>query len=151
MEIEKRSVLSEQAKVVARREWLDLGFYYIRDDENTKWRIIGSKDGLRKFAGILRRYASNDAYDFVSAHENFGPYSYLEIGTWDRAEITKHWIAGPQESLNSLASKIDELAADLAIDETLSLKEIFSPSSIYDLELEMRTDNFDPAAEDPNL
>ncbi|MUV15498.1 hypothetical protein [Noviluteimonas gilva] len=144
-------MLSDRAKVETRREWQELGFYYDRDDEIKSWRIVGAKSGLSKFADLIRRYAADERNQGVSEHEHFGPYSYLEIGTWDVPEITEHWIAGPLDRLRMLASTIDGLLATQRIGQRASLRSSFSPASPYDLEIDVRSEDFDPASEDPNF
>lgn len=145
------NMLSERAKEVTCHEWRELGFYYDSDEEKKKWRVIGAKKGLHRFSELLRQYAKNKGNREISEHENFGPYSYLEIGTWNEPEITEHWIAGPLESLMMLAETIDEAVIKHEIGQSFSLRQAFSPSSPYDLELEIRSENFDPVSEDPNF
>src|ERR1035437_4077384 len=94
---------SEEVNQSTRREWKALGFFYDKDDVAKKWRIQGSADGLRIFSDLLRKYAEDSRNLVLSEHEHFGPYMYLEIGTWDKAVITDHWIAGPLNELLRLS------------------------------------------------
>lgn len=144
-------MLSERAKEVTRREWRELGFFYDRDDQEKKWKVIGARAGLRKFASLVRQYASDLRNEAISEHEHYGPYMYLEVGTWDVPQITDHWIAGPLDKLLALASTIEETIANQAVGERISLRPLFAPNSPYDLELEMRPKDFDPVSEDPNF
>lgn len=144
-------MLSDRAKEVTSREWRELGFFYDRDDQERKWRIVGAKAGLQKFAALVQRYASNEKNQAISEHEHFGPYSYLEVGTWDVPQITNHWIAGSLDQLHGLASAIKGVIENQSVGECISVRALFAPGSPYDLILEMRPDNFDPASEDPNL
>ena len=89
------------------REWRELGFFYDRDDSAKEWRITGSKGNLNRFVKILRDYASDARNHVISEHEHYGPYMYLEIGTWATPEITDHWIAGPWNNLLELAAVVE--------------------------------------------
>lgn len=144
-------MLSEKAKQATRREWQELGFYYDRNDDQKKWQIIGSRDGLRKFADLIRRYADNRAHEGLSEHTHYGPYSYLEVGTWNVPQIDGHWVAGPLDKLRELADSTEQAIARQNPGERISLRTLFAPQATYDLEIEMRADGFDPATEDPNL
>ncbi len=73
---------------------------------------------------------------------------YLEIGTWAEPEITDHWIAGPLPNLASLASLVESGVRELEVGATLSLRSAYAARSPYDLVLELRADDFDPAEED---
>ena len=132
-----------------RQAWRELDFYYDREDRQKSWRIVGTAAGLRKFAALLSAYAANPSHDGLSEHEHFGPYLYLEIGTWSRPEITAHWIAGPRSHLAALACLVEQRVAQLEVGERISLRTSFAPASPYDLVLERRGEGFDPAEEDP--
>jgi len=142
---------SERVNEMARREWMDLGFYYDRDDSEKVWRILGTKVGLLKFCNLISTYAANSENDVISHHENFGPYSYLEIGTWNVPEITEHWIAGPLKQLMALASDIGVLVPNSVVGQKLLFRHKFSPQSSYELLLEIKDDDFSPITEDPTL
>lgn len=139
---------SEAANKATRREWRELGFFYDRDDEAKAWRIIGNAAGLKAFAEAVQAYATDPKPDALSEHEHFGPYMYLEIGTWREPEITHHWIAGPRAALGALALEIERTIPELPIGGAVSLRQVFAPSAAYDLILERRAEPFDPAEED---
>jgi hypothetical protein len=141
-------VSSEAVNQATRREWRELGFFYDRDDDSKSWRIVGEADGLRAFAKIVSKYAANPKNEMLSEHEHFGPYMYLEVGTWSEPQITDHWIAGPLLNLASLASFIEDTSRTIKIGKSVSLRSVFSPESPYDLVLELRDKDFDPALED---
>jgi hypothetical protein len=141
-------VPSEDINAATRSEWRSLGFFYDRDDELKKWRILGTNGGLREFARQIRLYASNPKNRGISEHEHFGPYQYLKIGTWPSAQITQDWIAGPLESLERLASEIDLCVMRSSTDNSFKLRHIFSPDSPYELLLELQPEGFDPALAD---
>lgn len=139
---------SEATNVATRREWRELGFYYDRDDDLKKWRILGTPQGLKAFARHIHEYASEPENSRVSEHIHLGPYWYLEIGTWPTPEITDHWIAGPLEALANLAVQIEQFASQASDQATLNLRSFFSPASPYELTLEVQPDGFDPALAD---
>jgi len=140
---------SAETNEATRGEWRDLGFFYDRDDASKSWRIAGTVHGLRKFARLVRDHALNSKNDSLSEHEHFGPYMYLEIGTWSHPEITSHWIAGALRDLSTLASLIESIADRSPVGERVSLRHLFAPESPYDLIDEVQDEAFDPAREDP--
>lgn len=140
---------SEATRLNTAREWRELGFYYDRDDGSKTWRIVGSREGLLDFARLLFRYVADRRNEAILEHEHYGPYSYLEIGTWHRAEITDHWIAGTLESLAALGLGVRSAVGKMMTGDRVSFRGLFAPGSRYDLIVEMRSDDFDPAQEDP--
>jgi len=142
-------VPSEAINESTRREWRLLGFYYERDDEQKEWRILGTREGLGAFAHQIRKYANDPASSQISEHVHLGPYWYLEIGTSSAPEITDHWIAGPRQSLVALAAEIEIRAGTAKEGEALTFKAQFSPSSPYELTLNVQAEGFDPALADP--
>lgn len=139
---------SEKVNQATRKEWRDLGFFYERDDESKEWRILGSRSGIGKFANILREYSQNPVNLKLSEHEHLGPYSYLEIGTWTEAVITDHWIAGRLPDIARLAALVEEQASSSSIGDRIDLRRYYAPDAPYDLVIEIREDNFDPAKAD---
>ncbi len=139
---------SEATNKATRREWRQLGFYYDRDDETKTWRVIGSKTGLALFADAISRFASNPKNSGVSEHDHLGPYMYLEIGSWPHPEITDHWIAGPLDRLYELSIRIRERLVQAVPYQIIALRSGYSPGSPYELLLEVREEEFDPATED---
>ncbi|MFT3800284.1 MAG: hypothetical protein QM766_03610 [Burkholderiaceae bacterium] len=131
-----------------RQEWRELGFYYDCDDQSKVWRILGSKAGLLAFAQLLRDYTEDSRNALVSEHEHYGPYYYLEIGTWPTAEITDHWIAGPLECLAELGRHIQAEVSSLEPGSVMRLRSVFAPDAPYELQLEVQSDDFDPAGAD---
>jgi hypothetical protein len=131
-----------------RREWRELGFFYDRDDRGKSWCIVGTRAGLGAFAECLRTYAANPKRQALSEHEHLGPYMHLKIGTWTDPQINDTWIAGPPGALNSLAQSIDRVVAEMEPGGAASLRHVFAPLAPYDLVLELRPDQFDPASED---
>jgi hypothetical protein len=142
-------VLSDEMNESTRRDWRSLGFYYDRDDELKQWRIQGTQEGLCGFARRIREYSSDPRNAQLSEHMHFGPYAYLEVGTWSSPEITEHWIAGPIQALAALAAKIEDLVRKADAGVILNFRSQFSPSSTYELTLEVQAEGFDPALADP--
>jgi hypothetical protein len=134
-----------------RSGWRDLGFFYRRDDDSREWWIIGSLDGLHRFAQLINDYASDSGHEGLSEHVHLGPHLYLEIGTWDAPQITDHWIAGPLDELRSLARHIESSIDDLDIGDHLTVRDAFAPEAPYDLLLERRDAGFDPPCLDTYL
>ena len=132
-----------------RRDWRELGFYYERNDVTKTWRLLGSRKGLLGFVASLRDYASDEDKRQISEHEHFGPYWYLEVGTWHTAEITDHWIAGPLDSIAALASYIETELSTVNPPATIGIRKNFSPGSAYEFLFEVQPDDFDPALADP--
>jgi hypothetical protein len=143
-------LISDELRNANRRDWRELGFFYYRDDSTRTWRIVGSVSALGKFSALLREYAANPSNERLSEYEIYGPYLYLEIGTWDKAEITDHWIAAPLANLTALAALVEERLADAVAGETLGLRDSFAPDSTWELNLEVHAEPFDPAALDEN-
>lgn len=139
---------STEINEMTQREWRELGFFYDRDDEAKEWRLIGSKAGLRYFAHAIQKYAAQPCHELISEHQHFGPYGYLEIGTWTTSEITDHWIAGPLVEIQRLALAVIARLDTASLGDCLYLRREFAPLSPYDLVLEVREDSYDPAQAD---
>ena len=142
------AVPSEMVNEATRREWRELGFFYERDDARSTWLILGSRSGLLTFARILLEYSNNPQRRQLSEHDHFGPYAYLEIGTWRTAEITDHWIAGTLADLNRLSGLVEKQVLNARTGDRLPLREAYAPNASYELVLELCDDDFDPAAAD---
>ena len=131
-----------------RRQWRELGFFYDRIDSAKEWRIVGSREKLCRLGKILRDYAADSRNEVVSEHAHYGPYMYLEIGTWTNSEITDHWIAGPLNKLLELAEIIESRIEKANVGDEIKLRDAFAPSSPYEVVLEVKDDSFDPALAD---
>lgn len=144
------TIPSKALNASTRKEWRELGFFYDRDDETNTWRLLGSKSGLLKFASSVRAYADRDSSQQISEHEHFGPYWYLEVGTWHTPEITDHWLAGPPSALAALAETMEHELQGASEGTVIQLRARYSPASPYEFQLEVQVDGFDPAQADPN-
>lgn len=139
---------TEAANRATQREWRELGFYYDLDEIAKEWRIEGSAEGLLRFADCLKAYSEDPRKAGISEHEHYGPYSYLEIGTWHEAQITDHWIAGRQEQLSALAMAVRSFVEGAIAGQKALLRAHFAPASGYELKLVVKEPSFDPAQAD---
>jgi hypothetical protein len=141
-------VPSDATNQATQQEWRELGFFYDRDDTAKEWRIVGSVHGLVTFARLIQDYAANPNNDAPSEHDHYGPYMYLEIGTWNEPTISDHWIAGRPSDLRRLSLLIRERLACATVGDRFTFRAVYAPSSPYDLVLDVRDDTFDPARAD---
>jgi hypothetical protein len=123
-------------------DWRQLGFFYDRDD--TRWLFVGDKSGLSKLAELLRKYASDPLHVEVG-HEHYGPYMYLEIGTWSEPQVNDHWISGPVDHLLKLADLIESRLSETAPGDNFVIWREYAPSSEMRMEFDVKPDGFDPA------
>jgi len=143
--------MEQRVKDDTRREWRELGFFYDRDDASKEWRLVGSREGLRRFSDPLRSYASDPRNEVKSEHEHYGPYMYLEVMTWPEAGIDDHAIRGPLNAIDDLASLVDAKVAAMKPGGNVRIGEDFAAGTPYTLVLDLRQDDFDPSSLDPNL
>ena len=143
--------MDPQIQEETRSEWRELGFFYERDDGAREWRLIGSRDGLVRFATLLRAYAADPGHTMKSEHQHYGPYMYLEIMTWPQAGMDDHSIHGPLDALERLASLVEMKVAGVEPGERARLRDEFAPGATYSLVFDVRHDGFDPASADQSL
>ncbi len=141
---------SKEANAAVRRGWRQLGFFYDRDDETKRWRILGSLSGVKKFCDLLRRYAADTRNIGVSEHEHYGPYSYLEVMTWTEPQLDEHALAGRIEDLRRLADLVEAKVAAMPTGGRFAIGAEYAPKSQYVLEISLMGDGFDPASVDPH-
>ena len=103
---------------------------------------------LVTLALLLRQYAAEASNAAPSVHEHYGPYGYLQIGIWDRAEVNDQWIAGPLADLERLATAVEEEASRLAPGGSAEVGAMFASNSGWRIELFCQDDTFDPATAD---
>ena len=142
---------SASLREITRRDWRTLGYYYVRNDETREWRLVGSRDGLSQFAMSLRTLATGRHAHDLGAHDHLGPYWYLEIGIHTRREFTDHWIAGTALDLLALATIVEAGLTLGDLGKQVHLRDDYAPEAAYDLVLDIREDDFDPASADPEL
>lgn len=143
--------MDEQTKKLTIEEWRQLGYHYSKDDEQKKWMITGSPFGIKTFCKHLKDYALNPKNISKSEHEHYGPYSYLEIMTWNRPGMDKHSIFGTLEDINGLADLINKQVDDSSINEVIIIKEEFAQDSEYSMEIFIKEYGYDPSTSDIQL
>jgi hypothetical protein len=139
--------LNEQTK----DEWRELGFFYDYDKENFCWRLIGSRQGLLKFSKLLKDYANDERNAPLSEHEHYGPYWYLKLVTWNKAEITSDAIAGTLEDFKRLSNLTKQKLENAAIGDKITIDVEYSPENEAKILFEIKEDNFDAAKADTLL
>jgi hypothetical protein len=138
----------DNVRAAIQQEWRELGFFYDRDDEAKEWKIIGSCDGLLRFAALLREYVRDPRNEALSEHEHYGPHMYLEVMTWTSAGFDDHSIHGTLLELAHLADLVEDLVKRLGPGQSEKIQESYAPNSPYGLVLEMREADFDPVSAD---
>ena len=128
-----------------------MGFFYDCDDVGQRWRLVGSRTGLREFPRLLRIYSSNPRNATASEHDHYGPYMYLKVMTWPDAGIDETSIHGTTDDLQRLAEIVDAALEQAAPGDAIAVAERFAPGSEYELVLEIKAEDFDPAEADPCL
>lgn len=134
-----------------RDAWRELGFFHDQSDESKELRIVGSRAGLCRFADLLRAYVADPRNEMNSEHEHYGPYMSLEVMTWPEAGIDDHSIHGPLSALRHLATLVDRTVGAMQPGASVRIGDEFAPGASYQLVLELRNDDFDPASLDSNL
>jgi hypothetical protein len=138
-------------KDLTREEWRALGFHYDREDSTKQWRLSGSRVGLLRFAELLDSYVADPRNQLLSEHEHYGPYSYLEVMTWQDAGVDDHSIHGSLEDLERLGVLITSTVEQLRPGQSAEIREHFAADPNYGLMLSLQDDGFDPASLDANL
>jgi hypothetical protein len=87
-------------------DWRDLDFYCHHDTKGREYRLIGSREGLWRFAELLRAYVSDERNALPWEHEHYGPYG-REVMTSPEPGIDDHAIHGPLSKLAELASLVE--------------------------------------------
>lgn len=137
---------------VTRQDWRDLGFYYTQDDApRAAWRIVGSTAGLAAFLAKLVDYVACPSNARLGAHEHFGPYLYLKVMTSNDAGIDADRIHGSLADLSRLANLVREALARAKPGALVALGRDYLERPSYELLLDVREDDFDPASADPDL
>jgi len=148
---ENRNMTKADIDAMIRDEWRSLGFYYTRDDARHEWRLTGSRDGLRNFSRLLRRYADNPKNNAKSEHDHLGPYMYLKVMTWPDAGFDENAIHGTLADLKQLATIVDQTIAEMKIGETVRIQSQFVADAEYAIILRATDDETDPSTLDPEL
>lgn len=143
--------LSEATRDATRSEWRALGFYYELCEAPPRWRLVGPRAGLARFAELLDRYVADPRNRTPSEHEHYGPYAYLKVETAAAAAIDADGIRGSLEDLARLRDLVARGLARARAGETVVLGAAYAPNVSHPLALEIRADDFDPANADPGL
>jgi hypothetical protein len=143
--------LSQNTIEVTRREWRELGFFYLCDDNARRWRLTGSVQGLLRFAEIAEEYSTNRSFAPVSEHEHIGPHMYLELMTSDKPGIDGHSIHGSQQDIARLAKLVRAKLQAAKPGDQIVISAEYDPAVEYSVVLDVRDDSYDPASEDPQL
>src|ERR1051326_2321267 len=133
---------------IVRREWRKLGFFYDCDENTSRWRLVGSRAGLLKFADISYSYATNARREPLSEHEHYGPSFYLTLMTSEEPEITKSAICGTLPEFQRLAAIVHEKLLSSIVGSTFLIDEDYAQGT-GSIEFYVREDGFDPADADP--
>jgi len=141
-------VPSPAVNEATRREWRALGFFYDRDHGARAWTLRGSRDGLRRFAELLRAYANDPLHAGLWEHEHYGPFWYLEVMTATEPRIDGHAIEGRLEDLARLGEVVEAAVGRATPGERVEVGRAYAPASRWSLELVVEADNFDPASAD---
>lgn len=142
---------SEATDEATRGEWRELGFFYDVDEAAQRWRFIGSRCGLQRFANLLLAYSSNSSNVGKGEHDHYGPYMYLKVMTWPDAGIDVDSIHGTLDDLTRLAQLIEQRLQNAKSGERIEIADEYTPNCKCELSLEVRDEGFDPAEEDPYL
>ncbi|MDH7459706.1 hypothetical protein QEG73_00405 [Chitinophagaceae bacterium 26-R-25] len=134
-------------------EWRELSFYYdLEKNENkSEWRFYGSKLGLYNFVNLLENYTTEPANNFLSEHDHYGPYNYLKVMTWHRAEITENYIAGTIADLKNLKNIIADKLEKAQPGQNFTIDKEYGTDNTSTLTFFTMKDDFDPASMDGNL
>ena len=139
--------MNEQTK----DEWRELGFFYHYEESNSCWNFVGSRQGLLKFCNILINYAADERNAPLSEHEHYGPYLYLKLITWNKAEITAHAIFGTLGDFEKLSKLIKQKLENAIIGDNFVIDEEYSQNNEAKLLFEIKEDDFDAAKSDVQL
>ncbi len=144
-------MLTDNVNAATKREWQELGFFYESDDAGREWRMVGSKNGLLRFAELLWKYSENPGNKKISEHNHYGPYMYLKIMTWTEPLITKSDIRGTLLDFGKLADLISSKIKSSRPGEILVIDKEYSQKNEFVLKLFVKEHGFDPAKADPAL
>ncbi|MDH7459696.1 hypothetical protein QEG73_00355 [Chitinophagaceae bacterium 26-R-25] len=134
-------------------EWRELAFYYDLEKKENKseWSCYGSKHGLYNFVKLLENYTTEQTNDFLSEHDHYGPYNYLKVMTWHKAEITENYIAGTIADLKNLKNIIAGKLEKTRPGQSFTIDKEYGTDNTSTLTFFMMKDSFDPVSMDGNL
>lgn len=138
---------NEQTKI----EWRELGFFYDYDENNSCWRLVGSRQGLLKFCDILNDYAADERNSPLSEHEHYGPYWYLKLTTWNEPIITADDIRGTFEDFRRLSKLTKQKLENASVGDSFVIDTEYSSKNEAKILFEIEAEDFDAAKADPLL
>jgi hypothetical protein len=142
---------SEEVNRITRKEWRELGFFYDFDEKRSRWVLVGSRSGLLKFRDLLIDYANNPGNEGLSEHEHYGPYMYLELMTWNEADITEHAICGTLSDFKRLAEVVEKKLSSCIAGDKFIIGSEYADGGEAVIEFDVKDDGFDPASADSLL
>ncbi len=74
--------------------------------------IVGSREDIKRFSSLLRKYVADPGNVPQSEHEHHGPYMDLEVMTWTEADLVGHSIHGSLADLHRLAGAVENRIAE---------------------------------------
>jgi hypothetical protein len=128
--------------------WRKLGFFCEVDTEKRVWTLTGSRAGLLYFPDLLLGYVNDPQNANDGSKQHYGPYGSLEIMTYPEAGFDSHAIRGSLASLTHLAELVEQKLAIAEAGDQIKIREDFAEGSPFALVLDVRPDDFDPAAAD---
>jgi hypothetical protein len=134
-----------------REEWRDLGFFYDYDREGSRWRLVGSREGLLRFVEILELYASDPRNQGLSEHKHYGPYLYLKLLTWETADIGEGAIYGTLSDCKRLSAIVKRKLDSSQVGSEFTIGDEYAVGTINIIQFEVCKEGFDPASAYPLL
>jgi hypothetical protein len=100
---------------------------------------------------MLVAYVARPSNARLSEHEHWGPYSYLKIMTWKETGINARSIHGTLDDLRKLAGLVVAALEHAKPGDLIALGHTYVGTPSYELVLDVREADFDPASADPEL
>lgn len=140
---------SRETNAMTKQEWRQLGFFYERDEQAKKWKVVGSASGVKRLSQLLREYVADPKHAQLSEHDHYGPYMYLKVMTWTEPRLDSHSISGRIQDLAQLADLVEAKVAATPEGSRFTVGQEYAPGCEFVLEFEIRGEGFDPSTADP--
>lgn len=143
---------SERQRMVriTRRSWRELGFWYGCDPAAKCWTFRADRDGVRRFALLIRQFARLPDDPEQEDHVHLGPFSHLRLMHGERPILNAKGIAGRPGDLDEFAGELEALAAE-ASPGVHPFAAAFAADQGFLAVLVLEADGFDPASADHDL
>lgn len=141
--------LSKLAAEITSKEWQELGFFYISNEELKCWDIYGSRSGLGKLVSMLNQFSLRK--EPYGEHQHIGPHYYLTFTSAPSPVIDRKGIWGRAEDFKKLADLVGHKLSSSKIDDQLNIKEEFNEAAEFCLSLHVKDETFNPASLDQQL